>query len=83
LPILRRAIADGIARVHPEETDLDAAKHAELVQILSYLLEPDPRLRGFPADRAEGVPNGMQRLISKFDVFSEEARLRGRRARRP
>ena len=42
------------------------------------LLEPDPLLRGYPADRSEGVPAGMQRLISRFNVFSESSRVRMR-----
>jgi serine/threonine protein kinase len=77
LPILRHTVAGMVDEVLPEHTNLDPSKHAELTQILRYLLEPDPRLRGYPADRSEGVPNGMQRLISKFYVFSEAARLRG------
>lgn len=75
VPILRRATSEIIDGVLPEQTGLDTSKHTELTQILRYLLEPDPRLRGYPADRAEGVPNGMQRLISKFDLFSEAARV--------
>jgi serine/threonine protein kinase len=83
LPILRRAIGEMIDQVCPEQTELDINKHNELTQILRYLLEPDPMLRGYPADRAEGVPAGMQRLISRFHVFSEFARLRDRLQRRP
>lgn len=76
VPILRRTTAEIVDGVLPSVSGLDEAKHLELAQILRYLLEPDPRLRGHPADRAEGVPNGMQRLISRFNVFSEAARLR-------
>lgn len=79
LPILRRATAEIVDGVHPTLSELGEAKHLELCQTLRYLLEPDPRLRGHPSDRAEGVPNGMQRLISRFDVFSEAARMRPRR----
>ncbi len=76
IPILERSLAEIVDEVLAEHTGLDPGMHVELTQILRYLLEPDPRLRGYPADRSEGVPNGMQRLISRFNVFSEAARVR-------
>jgi serine/threonine protein kinase len=78
LPILRRATAEIIDEVRAEHTGLEADQHLELVQILRYLLEADPLLRGYPADRSEGVPAGMQRLISRFKVFSDSSRFRAR-----
>lgn len=82
LPILRRAAADIIGRIDVQISGLKAQNHAELLHVLSCLLEPDPELRGIPAERAEGVPNAMQRLISRFDVLSREARLHFRRSQK-
>jgi serine/threonine protein kinase len=76
LPILRRTTAEVVGEVRLEHTGLGAAMHLELTQLLRYMLEPDPLLRGHPHDRAEGVPAGMQRFISRLNVFSEETRLK-------
>jgi serine/threonine protein kinase len=75
MPYIRRATADIISKVRQSDTLLTDSKHHDFVAMLRCLLEPDPSLRGHPSDRAEGVSNGMQRFISRFDVFSVSARL--------
>jgi hypothetical protein len=46
-------------------------------------LEPDPTRRGHPQSHAEGVPYGVQRFVSRFDVFSAEAKFSARVRNRP
>ena len=77
---IRRATDTTVQGLTREVTGLPVELHSEFLQLLRYLLEPDVTLRGHPADRAEMVPYGMQRFISRFHVCSETA---NRLAQRP
>jgi len=81
MPYLRCATTNLLQRIRPSDTSLNAEQHAEFLQLMRCLLEPDPALRGHPHDRAEGVLNGMQRFISKFNVYALASRVNQRLAK--
>lgn len=63
-----RAVLDDLA------TDADPLVRGELIELTSYLLDPDPLRRAHPRNRAgQGGLYGLERFISRFNVLAERA----------
>lgn len=59
---------------------VDGAIAADVVEVVAYLCEPDPNLRGHPRNRiGHRSPYSLERFIARFDLMARraEAALRG------
>lgn len=82
LPYFRSAYSDAMAQL---KESLDRAIGGafpgmadEVFSIAKYLSEPDPRLRGHPAERRmkHGNPYALNRFVSAFDNFAKRSSIK-------
>jgi serine/threonine protein kinase len=77
LPYVRDALGRALAEVEPA---CPAAISSRLTKLVAYLCEPDPHLRGHPAEKRNNPrnPYGLQRIVSEFDLLAKRAEMRTR-----
>jgi len=68
-------LIEGTEAVLDETADtIDEIVRPELVNLLRYLLTPDPERRGYPENLAgAGARFGLERFVSRFNVLAERA----------
>lgn len=75
LPYIKQAFEDALLEL---EKDIPVAVRPDVIQIVRWLCEPDPKRRGHPTDLVElsGNQFSLQRVISAFNVLATKAELK-------
>lgn len=72
--ILPHLIEGTEAVLDEAEAAIDAVVRQDLVVVLRYLLDPAPERRGHPHNlTGAGMPFGLERFVSRFDVMAQRA----------
>ena len=69
LPYIRDAFEKSLEEI---QTSIPAEVRGEVVNILRYLCEPDPKLRGHPSDIG-GHQFNLERVVSAFNLIATKA----------
>jgi hypothetical protein len=69
LPYVRDAFERALDHI---KSSLPAEVQTDIVRIIRYLCEPDPKLRGHPKNES-GSQFDLQRVVSEFDVLATKA----------
>ncbi len=71
-PTFKQAFEEALLEL---EHDIPVAVRTDIIQIIRWLCEPDPKRRGHPTDLNEmhGSQFSLQRVISAFDLLAAKA----------
>lgn len=76
LPYVRDAFGRALARI---EESLPSSVSDELIQVISYLCDPDPDKRGHPSvRRISENPYALNRTVTTFDLLARRAAVQAR-----
>jgi len=69
LPYIRQAFEDALCEI---QKDIPASVRPQIIEVLRWLCEPDPKRRGHPTDLG-GSQFNLERFISAFDLLAQKA----------
>jgi serine/threonine protein kinase len=75
-PYLRHAFGKALDKLGDDVGRIEPTLRDELVQIVRYLCDPDPTLRGHPLSGRGANQYSMERFVSRFDLLARRAEVR-------
>jgi eukaryotic-like serine/threonine-protein kinase len=74
LPYIRLAFQEALLDLESEIQPLASKLTPSIIELVSHLCEPDPKLRGDPKNIGSRVPQySLERFISRFNLLAQKA----------